>query len=205
MSSFAMGPLPHRPSAYQNQYNLVNQEGYLGPGAICRPPEILGEIFVHVRRGGWISIPSLPHICSAARIANSERLRCPPRNSGARSVSISISKKHTFAGYGCLGRGASHRLCDTWEVESPSHSEGTPLPTIVGLLGQWRSLTIAGDLWANLFESRSLVIFHDIYRHLRSTAAAGSMAPADDSSLRLNRHLLFSRSCGNQPAYCRPP
>ncbi|KAF8205688.1 hypothetical protein K438DRAFT_1964104 [Mycena galopus ATCC 62051] len=50
MSSFALGPLSNHPPDYQNQYMLVNKEGWLGFAAVNRrilalPPEILTDIF----------------------------------------------------------------------------------------------------------------------------------------------------------------
>ncbi|KAJ6502103.1 hypothetical protein C8R45DRAFT_609698 [Mycena sanguinolenta] len=49
-SSFALGPLSNRPPQYQNQYTLVNENGWLRLAAVSRrilalPPEILAEIF----------------------------------------------------------------------------------------------------------------------------------------------------------------
>ncbi|KAF7363836.1 hypothetical protein MSAN_01041600 [Mycena sanguinolenta] len=51
MSSFALGPLSNRPPQYQNQYTLVNENGWLRLAAVSRrilalPPEILAEIFI---------------------------------------------------------------------------------------------------------------------------------------------------------------
>ncbi|KAJ7200079.1 hypothetical protein B0H12DRAFT_1164769 [Mycena haematopus] len=50
VSSFALGPLSNRPPQYQNQYMLVNENGWLRLSAVSRralalPPEILAEIF----------------------------------------------------------------------------------------------------------------------------------------------------------------
>ncbi|KAF7363880.1 hypothetical protein MSAN_01046000 [Mycena sanguinolenta] len=49
--SFAVGPLSNRPPQFQNQYSLVNEDGFLRLAAISRrvlalPPEILAEIFL---------------------------------------------------------------------------------------------------------------------------------------------------------------
>ncbi|KAF8205563.1 hypothetical protein K438DRAFT_1818040 [Mycena galopus ATCC 62051] len=50
MSSFALGPLSNGAPEYQNQYTLVNEDGWLRLAAISRrvlalPPEILADIF----------------------------------------------------------------------------------------------------------------------------------------------------------------
>ncbi|KAF7363933.1 F-box domain-containing protein [Mycena sanguinolenta] len=49
-SSFSLGPLANRPPQYQNQYLLVNHDGWLRLAAVSRrvlalPPELLAEIF----------------------------------------------------------------------------------------------------------------------------------------------------------------
>ncbi|KAJ7777102.1 hypothetical protein B0H16DRAFT_1504337 [Mycena metata] len=168
MSSFAVGPW-----ACQNQYSLVNKGGYLRLTTIYRPilalpPEILAEIFIHClpEDPGSPDPKDAPYLlCHVCHQFREVAVSIPRLWSSLHVCFDDLDKYVNFCRNGIetwLLRAKSVPLSlildDDWgrECFSFPSPDDTLLPALLRSSGQWRSLTLAGSLWANLFESGSL-------------------------------------------------
>ncbi|KAJ7171954.1 hypothetical protein C8R46DRAFT_1257572 [Mycena filopes] len=162
-SSFAVGPLSNRPPSYQNQYNLVNEGGFLRLAAVSRrilalPPEILAEIFVHcLPQWPYSDARDAPHsLCCVCCQFRAVALSTPRLWS---SMCIDLENKDEEGAYIDFCRTWLSRtgnlpisllLVDDIEKEIPPDPEDSLLPVIMGLAERLRALEIGGTFWSDI-------------------------------------------------------
>ncbi|KAJ7200080.1 hypothetical protein B0H12DRAFT_1244514 [Mycena haematopus] len=163
MLSFALGPLSNRQPQYQNQYMLVNENGWLRLSAVSRralalPPEILAEIFLFCLPS-CAGLPNIPYpndaplvLCGVCRLWRHVALTTPQLWS-----SIYIDPESEFD-WDDLESGALYvDLCRVWLSRAQSTPLslyfysfmpcGQPLLELVsGLAQQWQHIEVGSDI-----------------------------------------------------------
>ncbi|KAF8205687.1 hypothetical protein K438DRAFT_1964103 [Mycena galopus ATCC 62051] len=149
MLSFALGPFSNHPPNYQNQYMLVNKDGWLQLAAVNRrvlalPPEILAEIFLFCL-GGRPNTPDPTEapllLCAVCQQWRNIASTTPQLWS---SISVDLEGDPPFD-LVCiwLSRARSTPLSLCWHVYEPL---GASFETISALSGQWQDVELSGAL-----------------------------------------------------------
>ncbi|KAJ7047224.1 hypothetical protein C8F04DRAFT_1063071 [Mycena alexandri] len=168
MSSFALGPLSNRPPQYQNQYTLVNKNGWLRLAAVSRralalPPEILGEIFlcclpesdftaIHLRELPITPRPNQPPLvfCAVCRQWRDIAL-ATPRLWGSLDINSNFAHSDAGASYvefcqRWISRAGATPLSFSFEDYDVEHRSTRLLHNLLGgLHQQWRCVELLRD------------------------------------------------------------
>ncbi|KAJ7311500.1 hypothetical protein DFH08DRAFT_943826 [Mycena albidolilacea] len=163
MLPWAVGALSNRPPQYQNQYTLVNKDGWLGLAARSRrvlalPPELLAEIFLFCLPFDEDGLPiradpdEAPlNLCAVCRQWRSITLTTPKLWSslfldnliryGPVSQALYVDLCHKW-----LARAQSTPLLISLDMYFPAAAANLLLDTVIGLSRQWQNIELGENL-----------------------------------------------------------